>query len=96
MWLSAIPFRISVDQRTMAQEEGILSGIVSRVITNKKFCFIKNTDCLASASHNDVFTFLPNSPQQWADAQGKLLDNNPVAKTLLVKAKLSDKDGSKL
>ena len=30
--------------------------------------------------------------QQWADAQGKLLDNNPVAKTLLVKAKLSDKD----
>jgi len=34
--------------------------------------------------------------QQWADAQGELLDNNPVAKTLLVKAKLSDKDGSKL
>ena len=29
--------------------------------------------------------------QQWADAQSKLLDNNPVAKTL-VKAKLSDKD----
>jgi hypothetical protein len=33
--------------------------------------------------------------QQWADAQSKCLDNNPVAETL-VKAKLLDEDGSTL